>query len=165
VAQAISSSRVMAMASVLLAAVDQAAGILNRLPDVVPAVTAKASRVDHEAVGVRERQLSVDGLRLITKRAFDVGLRGHGVVSRWSVVDRVEHPVVLAEPDDEIRGGDLGFESAIEHLAVDVENGPSVRVAADKEVHLGGLFLHACVPHGDSIHRSGAPDNQAESNN
>jgi hypothetical protein len=61
--------------------------------------------------------------------------------------------VVLAEPDDEIRGGGLGFESAVEHLAVDVENGPTVRVAADKEVHLVGLFLPVGVPHREPIHR------------
>jgi hypothetical protein len=48
---------------------------------------------------------------------------------------------------------------------VNVEDGPRARNAADEEVVLGGLLSHVRVPHGDSIHPSGARHNQAESNN
>src|SRR5579885_812427 len=78
VAQAISSSRVIAIASVLLAAVDEAARVLNRLPDVVPAVAAKLGLVEKQPLAVGQHELAVDRLRLIAKRAFDVGLCGHG---------------------------------------------------------------------------------------
>src|SRR5579884_2704519 len=78
VAQAISSSRVMAMALVLLAAVDQAARVLDRLPDVVPAVAAETGLVEEKLPAVGQHKLAVDRLRLIAKRAFDVGCCGHG---------------------------------------------------------------------------------------
>jgi hypothetical protein len=49
--------------------------------------------------------------------------------------------VVLAEPDNKIRGGRLGFESAVEHLAVDVENDPRVTRRIKKSILQVRFFM------------------------